>query len=45
MKLDLLFRRVKELNGNSQTSGAAKAQEPMDSSTEEVRLHKMSPTS
>ncbi|KAE8290938.1 Kinesin-like protein KIF2C Mitotic centromere-associated kinesin [Larimichthys crocea] len=27
--------RVKELNGNSQTSGAAKAQEPMDSSTEE----------
>uniref|UniRef100_UPI0037E8FAEB kinesin-like protein KIF2C n=1 Tax=Semicossyphus pulcher TaxID=241346 RepID=UPI0037E8FAEB len=27
--------RVKELNGNSKTSGAVKAQEPMDSSTEE----------
>lgn len=35
--------RVKELNGNSKSGGAAKAQEPMISSSDEVSLHKMSP--
>lgn len=34
--------RVKELNGNSKTGGAAKAQEPMSGSSDEVSLHKMS---